>query len=226
MTRRVVLCRPLTVAVGVDPGPSQGGVAVVATDAQGCPTVVHLEEWRKDKRKRPRARYRVWYLAHDGWVERDGGLAHPDRSVVALAQIANSIADTSGWQLAGAVENIQMFGPPRAGLLKLASSAGGHEALLRRVLGVDIVRPAERVWVRQVAAVPSRARKAQTRKLLTAAYEGRACVDGLPVVDWRCRFDGATPSEHAVDALGIALYAAGAQLVTPQERQHDKAAED
>lgn len=220
MARRVVVCDPNVVAVGVDPGPSQGGVAVITTDDQGRPSLFSLEEWRKDKRKQPRARFRLWLAtASDEWVERDKGIAHPDRCVWQAGEAAKGLQHFNGLTPVGAVENIQMFGPPRAGLLRLASSAGGHEALLRRVLGVNIGRPAERVWVRQVAGVPNKARKAQTRKFLTAAYLGEPCPDRLPVVDWRCRCGSATPSEHAIDALGVALWAAGAQLVTPQERQ-------
>jgi len=228
MTRKVVVCRPMTVAVGVDPGSSQGAIAVVVTDEGGRPRVAMLEEWRKDKRKRPRGRFRLWQGGDLGeWSEREEPVAHPDRVVFRVGKRAKHLAMDEGLDLRAGVEDIQIYGPPRAGLMGLASSAGGHEALLRMVLECHVVRPRERQWVKQTADVPGRARKAMTRKFLTSAYLGEACIGPTFVVDWRCRLQGATPTEHAVDAIGVALFAAGAQLVTPQERENnDKATED
>lgn len=224
--RKVIVCRPHVLAVGVDPGPSMGAVAVVATLDSGRPWVVTVQEWRKDKRKQPRNRYRLWSGGHrELWQESDLGTSHPDRVVARIAHEAAQMAEAAGWELVGGVENIQMHGPPRAGLLNLASAAGGNEALLRHIMEAPVCRPSERVWVKQVAAVPSRMRKAQTRQSLRAAYEATARDE--MVVDWRLRFEGATPSEHGLDAIGVALYAAGAQLVTPQRRENnDRTAED
>lgn len=228
MTKRVAVCRPCSVAVGIDPGPSQGGIAVVSTDESGQPRVELLEEWRKDKRKKPRARFRLWQGAEGrAWSEREEGAAHPDRVVLRVSRFARELAGETGRDLMAGVEDIQIYGPPRAGLMGLASSAGGHEALVRMVLECSVVRPRERQWVKQTADVPSRARKAMTRQLLTAAYLGEPVSGSSFIVDWRARVEGATPSEHAVDALGVALFALGAQLVTPQRRENnDRTAED
>ena len=218
---RIVVCEPNMLAVGIDPGPSSGAIAVVRTDSNGWPTLLEVSEWRRDKRKRAKGKFRVWRAAPDRvWSEMDEPLQHPDDLVMSTAGKVRRYPER-GNTIVAAVENIQIYGPGIAGLMQLASSAGGHEALLRLCLHVEVLRPSERVWVKQVAAVPGRARKALTRKILTSCYDGTVYIDGLPVVDWRCRLEGATPKEHAIDAVGIALYAAGARVVTPQRRDNN-----
>lgn len=219
-SRTIVVCEPNVVAVGIDPGPSAGAVAVIRTDNSGKPEILELQEWRRDKRKRARGKFRVWRATSaQPWSETDEPLDHPDSLVVRLARYA-AAERLHGESMSAAVENIQIYGPGIAGLMQLASSAGGHAALLRHVLEIDVQRPPERVWVRKVAAVPGRARKALTRRILTSCYEAAAFLDGVTVVEWRCRVDGPTPKEHAIDALGIALYAAGARVTHQQRREN------
>ena len=212
---RVLVCgRTRAVAVGVDPGQSTGAVAVVTTDDEGRPSVAGLWSWAKDRRKAATAALRTW--RHDGehWQPGDA-FQRPDPILLNAAALAKWLEELEELEPVAAVEAIQWHGMARAGVLDLAAQAGASEALLRFQMQCDVQRPPERSWVKQVAGVERRTRKADTRKQIRACYEA---AEGA-AVHWRCRLPGATPDEHALDAIGLALYALQASTLAPQEKQ-------
>ena len=217
---RRVGCQPNVWAVSGDPGPSYGAAALIRTDHDGRARPVRVVGWARDKRKQPRNVFRWVEWTPEGLVEVERGARDPLYVVSAIVGEGVAKSQESKQPLSCAVEAIQSHGPPRRGLLDLAASAGAAAGLCLMDTGNQAHRPPERQWVRQVAAVPSRTRKKETRQMLACALQNEPRdSDGLRV-SWGFVVDCSTITEHMMDAIGIALFAADGHLCQPQERQH------
>jgi len=193
---RIVRCRPNQLAVGIDPGASTGGVAVVATDDLGAPRLVSAASWIRRRRKAGDV-YAVQSVTSSGYE-----CAY---YVDALARLLPENCS------AVALEGLFMPRGPSKGMLALAEAAGAAQAAVWLRYGVMPLRPRYYEWASSVADV-SRGMRAKA----CAAELRRSWLDEHGATAWRLRLDKhADPTEHAVDAIGLALYAAGGAVDAP-----------
>lgn len=191
-----VVCKPNAFVVGVDPGEVAGAVAVIATDDHGAPRLVRSASWRKMRRK-----------SGDRWRITNA----QNRDAYEVNHYASELARlfpdaVSAWSVEG------LFNAHRRGLLTLAESAGVALGIGWNRYGVAPVRPLYRDWTKRMVRMPAGTRSREANVLVRSAYGGAFTkLRPAAVVDWSIGVG--SPSVHEVDAVGLALYAAGGRLV-------------
>lgn len=193
MGGQFVQCRPNQHVVGIDPGHLAGAIVVLSTDDEGRPRLVASRSWHRLRRKSGD----VWRVLSmmDGKARE---VPHWIEVVRATMPAATSVI---------ALEGLFVPNRPARGLLALAEAAG---VVAGMAYGRgELIRPRYQQWVKQVSGLkPGQKRKVCSSWLHDCYYEtGRA-------PRWGVKRRGMTSAtEHEVDAVGLALFAAGGTVV-------------
>ena len=192
-----VQCDPDLLVVGIDPGEVTGAVVVLRTDSQGHPEILRAVSWKRLRRKAGA----VWRLSSclSDTVDTVDHYQTAIRS--ALPESCHAVA----------VEGLFVPRGPSKGLLALAEATGVALGAVRSEFRPEPLRPRYYDWASQVAALPRGTRRQDAEAWLWSCWKGRGHGPGP---DWGVSDVAVSvPSSHEVDAVGLALYAAGAVVV-------------
>jgi len=189
-----VQCKPGQLVVGIDPGEAAGAVVVLSTDDHGRPRLVRTASWHKLRRKA-------------GPVWRVSSCLRPDvHEVPHFQECLRSVVPAAA--SAVAVEGLFVPNRPAKGLLVLAEAAGVALGVVRHLALPEPLRPRFYDWAQRVTGLPRGSRRKAAEDWIARAWE----ETGQDVA-WGLRGPAVSDATgHEVDAMGIALYAAGGQL--------------